>query len=118
MITTELIAPDALKIVVPERLKADDFRLIGPQFEAIVNAHGKIRLLIDASHFGGWENLAAFETHATFVRDHQAKVERIAVIAPHEWQHWLIGAVRLFVHPQVRAFDEAQVGVALEWLLG
>ncbi len=118
MIKTEVIAPDALKIVIPERLKADDFRQIAPQVESIIWRHGKIRLLIDASLMGGWEDIAAFESHAMFVRDHQAKVERIAVIAPHEWQHWLIGAVRVFVHPEVRAFDGSQGGEALQWLLG
>ena len=82
MIKTEVIAPDALKIFVPERLKADDFREIAPQVEAIISQHGRIRLLIDGSLMGGWENIAAFESHAMFVRDHQAKAERIAVIAP------------------------------------
>ena len=33
MIKIELIAPDALKIVVPDRLNADDFRQLTPQVE-------------------------------------------------------------------------------------
>ena len=45
-------------------------------------------------------------------------MERIAVIAPHEWQHWLIGAVRVFVHPDVRAFDAGEESEALRWLVG
>jgi hypothetical protein len=103
--------------VAPERLKADDFRQLAPEVESIISKYGKIRLLIDGSRLEGWENIGAFETHAAFVKDHQQKVERIAVIAPHEWQHWLIGAVRVFLHPEVRAFDKNEQGEALRWLL-
>ena len=118
MIETEVIAPDALKIMAPERLRADDFRQLAPQVESIISRHGKIRLLIDASRLHGWQDIKAFEAHAAFVKDHQMKAERVAVIAPHEWQHWLVGAVRVFLHPAVRAFDRDQEGEALRWLVG
>lgn len=35
-------------------------------------------------------------------------MERIAVIVGHEWQDWLIGAVRVFVHPEVRTLIRAK----------
>jgi SpoIIAA-like len=118
MIKTEIISPNALKIVVPDKLKADDFRQIAPQIDSLISQHGKIRLLIDASGFNGWENITAFEKHAGFVKNHQEKIERIAVIAAHEWQHWLIGAVRIFVHPEVRAYDKSHASEALRWIVG
>ena len=118
MIKTEVLSANALKIVPPEKLKAYDFLELAPQVDAIIAEHGTIRLLIDASHVGGWENMAAFEKHAGFMRDHQMKVERIAVIASHDWQHWVIGTVRVFVHPEVRSYDEAQVLDALQWIVG
>ena len=91
MIRTEVISPNALRIFVPEKLKSDDFREIGPQVDSIISQFGKIRLLIDASQFSGWESIAAFENHAGFVKNHQSRVERIAVIVAHGWPHWLIG---------------------------
>jgi hypothetical protein len=118
MIKAEIISANTLRIVAPEKLKADDFRQIQPQIDSIISQQGKIRLLIDASGFNGWENIAAFERHAGFVRTHQHKVERIAVIAGHEWQHWLIGAFRVFVHPQVKAYDKGHESEALQWLSG
>jgi hypothetical protein len=33
----------------------------------MIDRSGRIRLLIDATEFGGWENLKAFELHAGFV---------------------------------------------------
>ena len=117
MIKTELISANALRIIAPDKLKADDFRQIAPQGDSIISRYGKIRLLIDASGFNGWENIAAFGNHAGFVKSHQQKVDLIAVIVAHNWQHWLIGAVRVFLHPEVRAYDKGHESEALQWVL-
>jgi len=112
----DVISPNALRILVPVKLKADDFRQIAPQVDSLISQHGKMRLLIDASQFSGWENIAAFESHAAFVKSHQDKVERIAVIVGHEWQHWLVGTVRIFLHPRIKAYDKGQERQALQWI--
>jgi hypothetical protein len=117
MIETESLAANALKIVAPPKLKADDFNQMTPQIDAIINQHGHIRLLIDASAFNGWENMAAFEKHAGFIKDHQQKVERLAVVAGHDWQMWLVGAVRLFLHPEVRTYDKEHESEARQWIV-
>jgi len=116
VIRTEAISPIALRVLVPEKLNEHDFSRIAPQVEAIIRQHGKIRLLIDASRFSGWENIAAFENHAGFVKNHQSSVERIAVIVGHDWQRWLIGSVRIFLHPEVRAYDMDREREALQWI--
>lgn len=116
MIKTEVISDNALKITIPEKLTADDFRQIAPQVDSLIGEYGKIRALIDASGFKGWENIAAFESHAGFVKNHQQKVDRIAVVVAHNWQHWLIGAVRVFLHPEVKAYDKGLESEALQWL--
>jgi hypothetical protein len=116
MIKTEIISPNALRVVVPVKLKVDDFRQIAPQVDSIIRQYGKIRLLIDASQFSGWEDIAAFENHVTFVKNHQNKVERIAVVVAHDWQHWLIGMVRIFVHPDVKAYNRGQESEAVQWI--
>jgi type II secretory pathway component PulK len=77
MIKTEIISANALRITAPEKLNADDFRQIAPQIDSLISQHGKIRLLIDASGFNGWENIAAFENHAGFIKNHHQKIERI-----------------------------------------
>jgi len=118
MIKIEVISGNAVKIKAPEKLKADDFLQIAPQIDSLIKQHGQIRLLIDASAFSGWESIAAFENHARFIKSHQQRVERIAVIAAHDWQYWLIGAVRIFLHPEVRAYDKSDENEALQWIVG
>jgi hypothetical protein len=34
-------------------------------------------------------------------------VERISIITGLDWQHCVIGTIRLFVHPEVRAYDKS-----------
>jgi hypothetical protein len=116
MIEIETIAPGVLKVVAPEKLTANDFAELAPKVDSIIKQGGKVRLLIDASSLEGWEDIAALEKHAAFVKAHQQKVERIAVIARHEWQHWLVGAVKVFLHPQIRVFESAEVKDALRWI--
>lgn len=116
MIKLEVIAPGVLKIVAPEKLSAGDFAELAPKVESILAHEGKIRLLIDATQLEGWDNIAAMEQHAGFVKDHQQKVERIAVIARYDWQHWLVGAVKVFLHPEIRVFDKSDADQALRWI--
>ena len=114
MIKTEIVSDNALRITAPEKLKADDFQQIVPQVDSIISRYGKIRLLIDATAFNGWEKIAAFEHHAGFVKNHQKKVDRIAVIVGHDWRYWLVGAVRVFLHPEVKAYHESE---AMHWIV-
>jgi hypothetical protein len=116
MIELEVIAPGALKIVAPVKLSTDDFAALAPKVESILEHEGGIRLLIDATHLEGWDNVAALEQHAAFVIAHQQKVERIAFIARRDWQHWPVDAAKVFLHPEIRVFDKRNAAQALQWI--
>jgi len=116
VIKTDILTANALRMTVSGKLGENDFHDIAPQIDSIIGRFGQVRLLIDATGFNGWANVAAFENHVRFIKDHQAKVDRIAVIAGHEWQHWLVGAVRILLHPDVRAYDRTQDDEALRWI--
>jgi hypothetical protein len=117
MIQVEILSPDALKVTPPAKLSADDFVSITPQIDELIQQHGQIRLLVDATALNGWENTEALRKHILFVKDHQSKVKRIAVIAGHNWQGWLAEVVNIFVHPQIRAFSRDQEAAARQWLI-
>jgi hypothetical protein len=117
MIKLEVIAPGVLKIVAPVKLSANDFAELAPQVDSLLEHEGKIRLLIDATQLEGWDNIAALEQHAAFVKTHKQKVERIAVIAQYDWQHWLVGAVKVFLHPKIRVFEKSDAELALRWIV-
>jgi hypothetical protein len=116
MIKIAVVSGNVVRVTAPEKLKADDFREITPQVDSILAQHGKIKLLIDLSAFDGWENMEAVENHASFVKTHYQKVDRIAVVVGHEWQRWLAGAIKVFLHLDVRAFDKNNEDEALGWI--
>jgi hypothetical protein len=116
MIELDVIAPGVLKIVAPVKLSADDFAALAPKVDSILASKGQVRLLIDATQLEGWDDIAAFERHAAFVKAHVQRVERIAVVARHDWQHWLVGAVKVFLHPDIRVFDKSDADQALQWI--
>ena len=116
MLTTQIIAPGVLKVVAPKTLEADDFLALAPQVDEIIRDFGKIRSVIDATHLEGWGSLTALEKHAAFVKDHQESVTRVAVLARRDWQHWIVGAVRVFLQPEVKAFDPGHETEALRWI--
>jgi hypothetical protein len=116
MLKTEILAPGVLKIVAPETLHAEDFLAVSPQVDAIIKDFGEIRVLIDASHLEGWDSLTTLEKHAGFIKAHQKKVARIAVIARRDWQHWLVGAVKVFLDPEVKVFDPGHEDEAARWI--
>lgn len=118
MIRTELVSNNVLRLIAPKKLKAVDFQQIAPEVDSLISRCGKIRLLIDATLLSGWENMAALENHAAFIKDHQQKVDRVAIIIAHDWQRWLVGGVKVFLHPEVRAYDAKHKGEALQWVVG
>jgi hypothetical protein len=118
MIKTEAMSPCALKVVPSEKLTEADFQGLAQRVDPMITNCGHVRLLIDLSGFNGWENYAAFQTHASFIKSHQRSVERIAVIVGHGWQHWVVDTVRMFLHPEARAFDKSREDEAQRWVVG
>jgi hypothetical protein len=118
MINVETLEDNIIKLQVTGTLEESDFHKISTSVDQLINAHGTIKLLIDATEFNGWANTEAAKTHFTFVRDHQKKIDQVALVAGHEWQHWIVVIASVFVHPEVKAFDKDGIIQAESWLLG
>ena len=117
MIRTEIIGSNVIRITAPDKLERADFEHLAPVADDLIKKFGTLRLLIDATSLKGWRNVAALQHHAMFVKGHQRKVDRLAVILAHEWQHWLIGAAKVFLHPEVRVYKKNEEREALKWIL-
>ena len=117
MIKTEIIGSNVIRITAPEKLERADFEHLTPVADDIIKKFGSLRLLMDATSLKGWKNVAALQHHVMFVKSHQGKVDRIAVLPAHEWQHWLIAAVKVFLHPEVRVYKKNEESGALKWIL-
>jgi hypothetical protein len=117
MITIEPLSPNTFRLAPSGKIAEDDVSRLAPTIDAAIAEHGEIRLMIDASGFRGWDSFAAFERHAVFIRSHQKGVERLAVVTGHGWQEWLVDSIRMFLHPEAKAFAKEREADALQWLL-
>lgn len=116
MIKIKTIGKNIIKLKITEPLKSSDFEAITKHVNPILKEYKKARLLIDATVFSGWKNIKACEQHFSFVKAHHMNIERIALIAGYAWQHWVIGAIKIFVHPEIKVFDKDQQEEAKKWV--
>lgn len=116
MIEIKSLEDNMLQATATGKIDAGDFSSIISRIDNIIKENGSIRLLLDGSDFDGWESTDAMKEHLSFVKDHQSKVEKIALLAGHEWQHWLAHGVGLFVHPEIKVFDKDAMLEAKVWL--
>lgn len=116
MLTIKHDRGNLAELTVTGTLKSEDFKGLAKKAEALIQEHGNVRVLIDASGFDGWDNLAVAEEHFGFVKEHHEKVERLAIIAGHMWQHWLAALAHVFVHPKMKVFNKGQAEEAKAWI--
>ena len=118
--TVEMISDNAVKVVMPAKLTADDVTQLAQRLDGLIAERGRIRVLFDLTNFGGWENMEALGAHIDqlkFVHERIQHIDRIAVIAGYPWQHQLFSWISNVVHTQANVFDRGQDAAAKEWLL-
>ena len=116
MIRTGIIGSNVIRITAPDKLERADFEHLAPVADDFIKKFGTLRLLIDATSLKGWKNVAALQHHAAFVKSHQRKVTDRSYPC-YEWQQWLVAAVKVFLHPEVRVYKENEESEALKWIL-
>ncbi|HEX3456718.1 MAG TPA: STAS/SEC14 domain-containing protein, partial [Candidatus Baltobacteraceae bacterium] len=102
------------------KLTADSVAQLAQRLDGLIAERGRIRLMIDLTGFGGWENMEALGAHMDqlkFLQQRIQHIDRIAVIAGYPWQHQLFDWISNVVHTQAKVFDKGQDAAATEWLL-
>jgi hypothetical protein len=72
--------------------------------------------MIVAERFPGWESFAALVTHIRFVRHHESRIRRIAVVTDSPLLELLPALAQHFVSADVRRFSFDQRAAAFDWL--
>lgn len=105
----------ALAVHVSGRLAAEDYQQFVPEFEQLLTAHGKIRVLLHMTDFHGWKPGALWEDIKFDVR-HFSDIERLAIIGETKWQEGMARFCKPFTTAHVRFFKPDQADAAREWL--
>ena len=120
MLEHELLADRGVLIVRPrEPLSPDDFAALSIDADAYIRMHGALNgLMICAEKFPGWDSVDGFLAHFRFVREHHAKIGKIAFVSDSGMLALLPKLASHFVSAEVRHFGRDQEDEALAWMGG
>ena len=104
-----------LVVHVSGKLAKADYQHFVPEFERLVQKHGKLRVLFDMTGFHGWEAGALWEDIKFDVK-HFADIERLAMVGEKKWQQGMAMFCKPFTKATIQYFDHAKAANARLWL--
>lgn len=106
-----------LKLKPKGKLKAEDFQALAGVVDPYLEQKGELKgIVLEAVKFPGWENFAGLLSHLRFVRDHQKKVRRIAIVSDAKLLKVAPKIAKHFVKAEVRRFEAGDTDAALAWI--
>ena len=103
-----------LVVHVTGKLVKTDYEQFVPEFERLVQQHGKLRVLFDMTGFHGWEAGALWED-TKFAIKHFTDIERLAMVGEKKWQQGMATFCKPFTKATIRYFDH-DAAEARKWL--
>jgi hypothetical protein len=104
-----------LVIKLTGKLAKQDYEHFIPEFERLIQKHGKLRLVVQMHDFHGWTMGAVWED-IKFDWKHFADIERLALIGNSKWEAGMAVFCKPFTKATVRYFDEAKIDEAFIWV--
>jgi hypothetical protein len=98
-------------------LRGEDFDALEAAADAwIESAAGSLRgIVVHATQFPGWENLASLLRHLRFVRDQQRRVRRVALAVDGAAARVVPALVEHFVMAEIKQFSAHDLEPAIVW---
>lgn len=104
-----------LEVDLVGTLTKEDYGPLVSEFQRLVHAHGKLRVLLDMTRFHGWHAEAMWE-EVKFDLEHLNEMERMAVVGEKQWQHAIASFAKPFTPAEIRYFDAAESAQARDWV--
>jgi hypothetical protein len=107
-----------LHVRVKSALQKSDFEQLARQVDPYIERTGNLAGLIleVPATFPGWNSFGALASHLRFVRDHQKRIRRIALVTDSEVGKVAADLVSHFVSAQIRRFPASQLELAGRWI--
>ena len=106
---------DLVCLKVSGKLTDADYKGMIPKLEAVIDAHGKIRLFADLSEFNGWEWIAAWDDFAFGIK-HWNHISRMALVGEKRWQELSATIADKIMPADVKFFAVENSNEAFEWV--
>jgi hypothetical protein len=102
-----------------DELERGDFERVAAAVDPVIERRGSLAgIAVVAPEFPGWDDFAALIAHLKFVREHHARVRRIALVTSSRFLSVLPRLAKLFVHAELRRFESDQEDEAMAWIRG
>jgi|SRR5579862_5807684 len=115
IVLTEQPMKNILSVRVTGKLARDDYRRFVPEFDRLLQEHGKVRVLLEMVDFHGWKAGALWEDLKFDVR-HFSHLERLAMVGERAWEKAMSIVCKPFTSATIRYFDHVDIAKAREWL--
>jgi hypothetical protein len=104
-----------LEVQLSGKLTKEDYELLVPTVEKLVNKYGKIRVLLVMKDFHGW-TAGAFWEDIKFDLKHFSDIERLAIVGETMWEQGMATFCKPFTTAKIRYFDQDKSNDASIWL--
>ena len=109
--------PAIFEIRLKKALTRKEYAAFVSEVGALLNQHGKVRLVLDVSGFEGWAS-GGFPGDITLEIGPEDHIDRLAVVGDPEERKRAIALCRPFTTGAARPFDRNEKEEAAEWLGG
>ena len=105
-----------LTVTASGKLSAEDYEVLEPGVEKLIQDSGKIKILFVMRDFHGWDLSAVWED-IKFATEHCSDIEKIAMVGEKTWEKWMATIGKPFTMSTIKYFDAGEEDAAREWLL-
>lgn len=99
-------------------MTAEDFVQLSSMMDSYLKDHEKLKgFVIETLSFPGWKNIDAFIAHVKFIKNHHAKIQKIAIVTNSKFAVIGKNTIGLLVKPEIKQFPYGQVELAKQWIL-
>ncbi len=102
-------------IQVDGKLTKDDYGVLIPYFENLINECGPLNLLCDMTRFDGMEIEAFWEDFQFGIR-HLRDFKRMAIVGNQSWLEWLTKVFNPLVKTEVKYYSPQELNDAWRWV--
>lgn len=104
-----------IEIKIIGKLQKDDYDVLVPFMEDILDRNDKVRMLVELVDFEGWSAGAVWED-TKFGLKHFLDIDRIAFIGDRKWEKRMSLFCKVFTKAEVRFYEPDNVRKAKYWL--
>jgi hypothetical protein len=118
MLEYSILRPEGILLLKPDAsLSKEDFAGLSASVDSYLADHASLHgVLIHAKAFPGWENFAGFIAHIRFIRSHQQKIERVALVTDSDVASVGEAIAKHFTAAEIKRFPFSDYEKALDWL--